>query len=431
VYRRTLALCLALLPFLSRNAAAQETPEPGSELTVYLATMGPGDAVWEKFGHNAIWIRDANTRTTIAYNYGIFDFQQESFIPRLLKGDMLYSMGVSDGEQELANYAYADRSVWLQRLNLSSAQKHDLREFLEWNWLPENRSYRYDYFRDNCSTRVRDALDRVLGGALRQSLAGTPTGSTFRSHSLRLTADEPATFTGLLLGLGIPTDREIDAWEESFIPMELMRHLRSLQVRSPSGSLVPLVAEEVTAYESTRSDPRATTPRHLHWFLIAGLLLAAKFIVLARFAAHSAISRTGLSVAIFFWSLLTGFFGLILAMLWLFTSHTAAYPNMNLLQTSPLGLLLAVAAPLALRRRTGHSSRWRGLALWTSIVVSALSLAGLVLHMFMGARQHSAAIIALALPVHLATVLCLYRVLGPRLSATGDMAAPKPHPAAP
>jgi hypothetical protein len=430
VYRCTATLLLAVVLLLApcASAAAQEAAprEPGSELTVYLATMGPGDAVWEKFGHNAIWIRDATTRTTIAYNYGIFDFYQDRFVPRLMKGDMLYSMGLADADDEVARYAYFNRSVWLQRLNMTAAQKHALREFLEWNWLPQNRDYRYDYFRDNCSTRVRDALDRALGGALRAQLQGVPTGTTYRSHSLRLTAESPATYTGLLLGLGVPTDRPIDAWEESFVPMELMRHVRTVHVPGPNGAMVPLVDEEVTAFDADRSAPPATEPRLWPVYLLIGLLLAGGLLLLARAARTSRYARFGLASAIFFWGLVTGFFGLILAMLWLFTDHNAAYPNLNLLQANPLGLLLAVVAPLALVAGAVRFRRSARLARMTAIAVSALSLLGVVLHMFAALRQQSGGIIALALPIHLATVLSLVRALPPPSSAGVDTAEP-PH----
>ncbi|MGH7465468.1 MAG: DUF4105 domain-containing protein, partial [Longimicrobiales bacterium] len=327
------------VPAAAPTHAQAPAREAGSELTVYLATMGQGDQVWEKFGHNAIWIRDALTGTTIAYNYGIFDFAQERFIPRLVKGRMLYSMGVSDAEGELAAYSYFNRSVTLQRLNLTPAQRHSLREFLEWNWLPQNRDYLYDYFRDNCSTRVRDALDRVLGGALRASLAGVPTGTSFRSESLRLTAASPATYTGLMLALGVPTYERIDAWEAAFVPMGLMRHLRTVRVTVGEGRSVPLVAEEIAAFEADREPPPDAAPNRLAVYLLIGLVCAAALLALAQAARSNRFVRGALALGILFWGVVTGFFGTILALLWLFTDHAAAYPNLDLLQVNPLGLL--------------------------------------------------------------------------------------------
>ncbi|HEX2167055.1 MAG TPA: DUF4105 domain-containing protein, partial [Longimicrobiales bacterium] len=272
---------------VSRVCAQAPAREPGSELTVYLATMGQGDLVYEKFGHNAIWIQDALTGTTIAYNYGIFDMRQERFILRFVQGRMLYQMGVDDAQFQLSTYAAMNRTVTLQRLNLTPAQRHALREFLEWNWLPQNRDYLYDYFRDNCSTRVRDALDRVLGGQLSRELKGVPTGTTFASHSLRLTAASPATYTGLMIAFGLPANRHIDAWEESFIPMQFMEHLRAIDVPGPDGSTRPLVAEETVAFEADREPPPEVLPGRLWIYLAAGALLAAGLLL----AAHSARTR--------------------------------------------------------------------------------------------------------------------------------------------
>jgi hypothetical protein len=425
VYRirlKAVALSLALISTTatieSRIHAQAPARELGSELTVYLATMGQGDAVWEKFGHNAIWIRDRVTGSTIAYNYGIFDFTQDRFVPRLMKGRMLYSMGVGEAERELEAYSYINRSVTLQRLNLTPAQRHSLREFLEWNWLPRNREYLYDYFRDNCSTRVRDALDRALGGALRDGLVGVPTGTSYASHSLRLTASSPATFTGLMLAFGLPTARAIDAWEETFVPMELMRHLRSVQVLDQDGRAVPLVAEETAAFEALRTPPPETVPDRFWIFLAAGVLIAAGLLLLAWASRTRRLARASVGMAIFFWGVSTGFFGVILALLWLFTDHAAAYPNLNLFQVNPLGLLLAAAAPMAVVG--SRYSRVARIAWPLAIALASMSVAGAVLHAIPALDQLNGPLIALLLPIHLAVVAALYHVRASIPSPAGD-----------
>src|ERR1043165_7725993 len=84
-------------PALATAAPTQQpltisTAEPGSDLTVYLLTFGWGDAVWERFGHNAIWIRDRARNTDLTYNWGMFDFNQPHFIWRFVTGDTRYWM---------------------------------------------------------------------------------------------------------------------------------------------------------------------------------------------------------------------------------------------------------------------------------------------------------------------------------------------------
>lgn len=181
--------------------------EPGSNLTVYLMTMGPGDQVWEKFGHNAIWIHDAAAGTDVAYHWGLFDFADKDFVPRFIQGRMRYSMGAFDMGQTVAAYQQTNRTVWAQELNLNPAQRQKLADFIAWNLLPENRYYNYDYYRDNCSTRVRDAIDNALGDAIERATEKSPSGTTYRFHTSRLTQDDLPVFTGTMMGLGESTLR--------------------------------------------------------------------------------------------------------------------------------------------------------------------------------------------------------------------------------
>jgi hypothetical protein len=149
-------------------------------------TMGPGPEVWERFGHNAIWIHDPVGGTDLAYNYGLFDFRQQGFLLRFAQGRMRYWMDGMDAERSAAAYMRRDRSLWVQELNLTGAQRAELQRFVEWNRQEQNKFYDYDYYGDNCSTRVRDALDRVLGGALKRQTEGLGTAFTFRDHTRRV-----------------------------------------------------------------------------------------------------------------------------------------------------------------------------------------------------------------------------------------------------
>src|SRR5687768_6828008 len=187
---------LSLVALSSALAIAQTPPPPGipaqppaaadSGIRVTLLTMGQGDQVYELFGHNALWIHDPALPYDIVYNWGVFDFRTPGFLGRFLLGDMRYMMAGETIENTIANYKYLNRRVWAQELDLTVAEKRALVDYVNWNARPENVQYRYDYYLDNCSTRVRDALDRVLGGRLRTYLKGIPTDETYRSHSLRL-----------------------------------------------------------------------------------------------------------------------------------------------------------------------------------------------------------------------------------------------------
>ncbi|MEP7227561.1 MAG: DUF4105 domain-containing protein, partial [Gemmatimonadales bacterium] len=120
---------------------------PPESLTVYLMTMGPGKAVWERFGHNAIWIHDPVQGTDKAYNYGLFDLRQENFLVRFLQGRMWYWMQGFPAQSYVELYRRANRSVWVQELEMPPKARRELQGFLEWNERPENRFYHYDYYR--------------------------------------------------------------------------------------------------------------------------------------------------------------------------------------------------------------------------------------------------------------------------------------------
>jgi hypothetical protein len=391
------------------QAAAQRPrapePPPGSDLRVYLMTMGPGAAVWERFGHNAIWIDDPSVQPDTAYNYGLFDFGQENFLLRFIRGQMWYWMaGFPTGPYTDA-YVRDNRSVWLQELNISPRARLELREFVRWNERPENRFYHYDYYYDNCSTRVRDAIDRVIGGAIEAQTASLPSGTTFRFHTQRLTANDPLIFTGLLLALGQQVDRPISAWEEMFLPMAMRDHVRQVTVPGTNGARVPLVASERTLFESTAPPPPEAPPSWLYWYLLAGTASGALAAGLGGLARRQAAGRFGLGVVAVLWGSLAGLAGVVLAGLWGLTDHVMAYRNENLFQVNPLALALAILVPLGLAG-SGRAGEWaRGLALG----LAGLSLLGLVLQVFPGFDQVNGQVVGLALPIHVGLAIGLRR----------------------
>jgi hypothetical protein len=404
-----LAGALLMAPAVAQGAV--QTPEPGSELRVYLMTMGPGERVWERFGHNAIWIRDPASQPDTAYNYGLFDFRQQNFLLRFIRGQMWYWMAGFPMEPYVRTYVRDNRSVWVQELNLPPAARLELREFLRWNEQPEHRFYHYDYYRDNCSTRVRDALDRVLGGAIKAQTGGLPTGTTYRFHTQRLTANDPPVFTGLLLALGPGVDRPISAWEEMFLPMALREHARRVVLRGPGGSSVPLVASERTLFESTAPQPPAAPPSWLPWYLALGAVVGGLAGLLGAAAGdhQRRWARAGLGLFSILWGLVGGLGGVVLAVLWALTDHVMAYRNENLFQLNPLLLGLPVLVPLGLAG-VHRAARWARLL---ASVLAGLSLAGFVLQALPGLDQVNGPVIALMLPIHLGVAAGLLRAIRP------------------
>ena len=402
------ALALVATTWAAPASAQEPAGTPGESLRVSLVTMGPGAPVWEQFGHNAIMIEDGATGEARWYNYGMFDFAAADFWPRFARGDMRYWMASDDAGASLRMYIQANRSVWVQELDLTADEREAMRDYLGWNELPEHRFYAYDYFRDNCSTRVRDALDRVLGGALRAATESLPAATTWRDDVRRLTAADPWVYTGTELTMARPTDAPITRWAAMWLPSAVREEVRALRRTGPDGVERPLVRAETTLFLSTTPDPLAAPPTCWPWYLLIGVLGGGAMAWLGRRSGDGRAARIGFGMLGSAWSFVAGLGGVVLAGLWLLTNHTAAHANENLLQFSPLSLVMLVALPLALR--TPRTARPRTARLALALVV--LSAIGLLLKLLPGASQMNWEIIALALPLHLGLAAGLTAHLG-------------------
>ena len=383
----------------------------GDSLRVFLITLGQGAQVWERFGHNAIWVHDPEAGTDIAYHWGLFDMSEEGFMVEFLQGRMVYSMGAADANRLVSAYRGAGRDATIQELAFTVDQAAGLQELLEWNVRPENRRYRYDYFRDNCSTRARDALDDALGGTLVRVLDAWPAEHTYRSQAVTLTAEDRLLTTGMDLGLGPLADRPISHWELAFIPMRLRDDLRDVRVTRGDRS-VPLVVSE-RRLEALDGDASVAAPgiasrRALtHWVtgLLAGGLVALLGLLAVRAGTGGTAGRWALGAVGGVWGLVGGVLGLIVTGLWLLTDHEFAWHNENVLQTNPLALGLAVLAPAAI-----IAGRWTRAALTLAVALLGLSVLGLLIHPLPITAQANLPIIGLTLPIHAGFAWALYRV---------------------
>jgi hypothetical protein len=413
-------LALAAAPVPARAQALPIAPDTG--LTVTLLTMGQGDLVWEKFGHNALWVHDAATGEDRVYNYGMFDFNSPGYWGRFIKGNWLYELGVHDLRTTVYNYQYFGRAVWAQQLNLTPAQERELAAFLANNALPQNREYLYDYYRDNCSTRIRDALDRVIGGRLRAATADSMTGTTYRWHSERLIVSDEPSYVGLAAGLGPAADREINAWEEMFLPFKVQEQIRAIRVPDASGREVPLVAREWTLLPAQgRAEERRDPPPATPFFMVAAVLIASVLVLTGMSAPRSAAARMGYAAVSALWLLFAGTAGVMLIGLWAFTNHQIAYRNENLLQLSPLALPLVLLVPCV-----AYGARWAARPAWLlAAAVAALSVLGFVMQLLPGLDQRNAQIITLALPINLALAWTVRRLVDHTRTAVQPVPARK------
>lgn len=379
--RLLFALALLLLPFF-----ASATPRIG------VMTMQPGEVFWERFGHDAIVVDDPARGEPVSYNFGFFDPSEPGFVGNFVAGRMRYALVALPLQEDLATYRDEGRGVHLQWLDLAPAQAQSIADALEHNARPENSRYRYDYFRDNCATRVRDAIDRGIGGLLHERLAASSRGDTYRSEATRLASPAHWMWLGFELGLGPNADVPLSRWDDSFVPMRLADNLR--EVRFADGR--PLVAAEEQLLPH-RIAPEPGDPSNAWWpYALAGLAIAALILVAAKRRP-----RLLAALVIPFW-LLCGLVGALLLYLWLDTGHWAAWSNHNLLLLDPLCLLLLPGAwTLARGRRPGR------MFAWTLLAVALAALAALALAWLQLRTQQNMRWIVLLLPLHLALFAAL------------------------
>ncbi len=378
------ALCCLALWLPVGATLAQDAPPP----RVGLVTMAPGSEYWARFGHNAILIDDGVD--PLLYNYGYFDFEQQDFLLRFLRGRMAYRLLAIPLQDDLRGYAADGRRVTVQWLDLAPEQIRVLDAFLRDNAREENAEYRYDYFTANCSTKVRDALDLALDGALKRDLSGRSHGYTYRDEALRLAAPVPWLGLGIHLGLGPFVDRRMSLWDESYVPERL--HDAVGEMRTGSGAR--LVQSEQELLPAQRPAAPDAPPAWRAAFILAGLAAAG----LAAWGVRPEPTRRwrGLVAAGVgaFW-LVCGLTGVGLLALWVGTDHVAAWGNENALLFNPLCLALL---PTAWRMARGQGPG-RG-AVRLAFGIATCAALALFLKFLPFRIQSNGDWIALLLPLH-------------------------------
>ncbi|MGY3039484.1 hypothetical protein ACVWWQ_001071 [Rhodanobacter sp. TND4EL1] len=386
-------LCALLAP-----AHASVANAPGANLEVSLITYGPGETYWERFGHDAIEVRDTVSGEAISFNYGVFDFNEANFFVNFARGRMHYLMDAAPTSLDESYYVEAGRSITRQPLALNADQATALRDFLLWNLRPENAGYNYDYYADNCTTRVRDALNQALGGVLSTQMTSRAGGMTYRQQTDRLMSAQPWLMLVLDLGLGPYADQPLNAWQESFLPEVLQTQLRQVQLADGHGGMRPLVLSEQLVSANRLEVPPPTAPDLRLPLAFSGLLFAA-LILLAR--RHW---PTGYALLGTVYLVAAGLVGIVLLALWTLTTHHSAWANANLLLFNPLAWLLL---PTLWRARRGlAASRFIDGVIAIQLLACMIAL---LLHLLPGTVQQNQPWLLFALPIWLVLAWSLRR----------------------
>jgi hypothetical protein len=361
-------------------------------------------------------VRDAATGFDFAWNWGMYDFESPGFVWRFLTGDTRYWMAGYPTPVMLEYYHRYDRAVWEQELALDRAQADSLLRFLRWNARPENRFYRYDYYLDNCATRVRDAIDLVVGGAVRRATEASGSGVTWRGETLRLSAAYPLVAFGMTFALGPRADATLSAWQEGFIPMRLRDALRGVRIGADAR---PLVAAERTllpvgAFPEAPAPPSYAGPAALIGFGVAIVLFGLAL------QARAAAPRVAVGVIGTLWHLTLGLAGTLVLLAGLFTRHQFMAANTSVLLGTPASLALAAVFARGWSPAAGRTTRRAAAGL--SALAAACACLALVAHVAGSLSPADWAPVAFALPVHvaLAAGIVLHQRAGGAVPATRE-----------
>lgn len=360
-----------------------------------IMTMAPGEVFWERFGHDALVVVDEVSGNATSYNFGYFDLGEPGFMKNFALGKMQYMLAAIPLQDDLANYAGEGRGVTIQWLRLDDAQATHLAARLAENARPENARYRYDYFRDNCTTRVRDALNGVLDGLIERQLSTTSNGDTFRGEALRMSAPTLWMWLAFDLALGPATSKPVSMWDDAFLP----EHLASGLDRIKLGNGQPLVYATETLLPHRLDNLGKTREWSVAGMALAGIAIGVLLVWLAR----NSHART-LGAAIAVTGSICGLLGSILLLAWWLTAHWAVWRNSNLLLFTPLALLLL---PAAVRIFRGQAPGRFASAL-SGVLTAMAVLATFVLWIFN--PQPNGPWIALMLPILVAITVSLHHL---------------------
>jgi hypothetical protein len=341
-----------------------------SETKVSLITASPGDELYTIFGHTALRITDPTNNIDRTYNYGTFDFDTEGFYRKFALGNLQYFLSVNEYERAKQAYLKAGRTITEQRLNLSPEQIQQLLRYLQTNAQPENRYYSYEFFYDNCTTRVYDAIKAVAGDALRFQEPLNPEKKSFREFINPYLKPVPWTKFGINVLLGTPADRIPNGSQTLFLPDLLKERFANVRIQRSDTSLTLVAGQSIYAPSNPAMiAPPLVTPAVAFWLLL-GLVVPLSFVFCNRQTFWRWFDRFLFSAV--------GLLGLIILLLWLFSSYPSTKWNWNILWTLVAPVLLYRILNIDKTTLTWSTKFWIMVASAITFLVLALIYAEMV-----------------------------------------------------
>ncbi len=350
-------LFLFILIFFCGSISAQSRLL-SSNAKISLLTCSPGEAIYELFGHTAVRVNDSSQGIDLVFNYGIFDFDTPGFVVKFVRGKLLYKLGVDQYRRFEYQYKVQNRRVIEQVFNFNQSEKQIVFDYLLRNAKPENAYYQYDFFYDNCSSRVFDVLKDTLENNLTYQIPEKKYITYRQQLDYYIDGDiypkSPWADFGMDLILGMPADEIADFEGETYLPDHLSKNFTFGTLRNA----VPLVQPNsiIVLQKKPPRVPRfSITPLLLFWFLcgLTGFLFFAK-------------NNTFTKVIDFTLFLLLGLSGALFVFMWVGTDHEVCHKNLNMIWMNPFHILLAINT-----LRNNLNGFWKKY-LWATLVVNVL-----------------------------------------------------------
>ena len=336
-----LTLTCALFLFQA-NAQLQLSKE--SEVSIL--TIGPGFVLNDAFGHSAIRIKDPLQNIDLIFDYGRYDFQAKGFYLYFAKGKLDYEIGWTYSEDFISNYKLQQRRVTAQIINLTLKEKQNLFEGLQTNIQPQNKSYSYDFFYNNCATKIKDVLvdtsNKNISFLTPENFEQLSFRELIRSH----VPQNSWGGLGIDAALGSVIDRLASVEEHLFLPKyldEILKHSKF----DPEATKLVLRSEVLNQTQKSK-------PSTFWWSPLVILGLVSITIIGMTYYDWTSKSRNKfLDVLLFF---TTGSIGILILFLWFATDHTATAYNYNFLWAFGFNLLMlpTVLKPKPKKRFVGY-----------------------------------------------------------------------------
>jgi hypothetical protein len=321
--KRSLIITLAVFTV---NFAGLFSQVP-NDTTFYLITCAPGTETYSVYGHSALRVVMPGTQSDIVYNWGVFDFNTPNFIWKFAKGRLNYMLGVYPYNRFLQDYMLENRAVISQMINLEPVEKLRLMLLLQENMKPENRNYRYDFFYDDCSTRIRDLIEKILGDKLIYPPDETDNIPTFREKINHHLTMYPWLKMGTNLLMGMQGERKTTFRERMFLPEDLQRNLTQVVINR-NRKMLPLLQSAVTILDFPPPDIK---PGFFASPIFIFTILFILLVVISAWLRNSAVMNY-IDIAIF---LAFSVISLLMIFFNFFTDHLQMRLNLNIVWFNP------------------------------------------------------------------------------------------------